>query len=227
MAGGYVVQTAVGFSPLPVIMMVEAPAIAVPSSPPQVVDVVPPSAYRGRIAHRLPQMMQENGCQKNADFCDFGREKQSRVRIGRMRRLLLAVLYLAMTLVRLYADTHRARQQPHHGVRSLAGCLIWAIQACALDLPNLIAQQPPALHVAMQLSKRVGRDRLALGRAQAFKAFGSLLFSLGLNPRMPSRDNVAFMRLMVRLCSPTRHSRSRLGRLASSSSIVGIATILQ
>jgi hypothetical protein len=36
MAGGYVVQTAVGFSRLPAIMMVEAPAIAVPSSPPQV-----------------------------------------------------------------------------------------------------------------------------------------------------------------------------------------------
>jgi hypothetical protein len=72
-------------------------------------------------------------------------------------------------------DTHHARQQPHHGVRSLAGCLIEAIQACALDLPNLIAQQPPALHVAMQLSQRVGRYRLALGRAQAFKAFGSLL----------------------------------------------------
>jgi hypothetical protein len=32
MAGGYVVQTAVGFSRLPAIMMVEAPAIAVASS---------------------------------------------------------------------------------------------------------------------------------------------------------------------------------------------------
>jgi hypothetical protein len=35
------------------------------------------------------------------------------------------------------------------------------------------------------------------------------------------------IRLMIRLCSPTRLSRSRLGRLASSSLIVGIATILQ
>jgi hypothetical protein len=52
-------------------------------------------------------------------------------------------------------------------------------------------------------------------------------FSLGLNPRMPSRTNVAFIRLMIRFCSPTRLSRSRLGRLASSSLIVGIATILQ
>ena len=52
-------------------------------------------------------------------------------------------------------------------------------------------------------------------------------FSLGLKPRMPSRINVAFMRLTIRLCSPTRFSRSRLGRLASSSWMVGIATILQ
>jgi hypothetical protein len=35
------------------------------------------------------------------------------------------------------------------------------------------------------------------------------------------------MRLVMRERSLTRHSRSRLGRLASSSSIVGIATIPQ
>jgi len=39
---------------------------------------------------------------------------------------------------------------------------------------------------------------------------------LGLKPRMPSRTNVALIRLMIRLCSPTRLSRSRLGRLPSS-----------
>src|SRR5262245_58396943 len=53
------------------------------------------------------------------------------------------------------------------------------------------------------------------------------LFSLGLNPRMPSRISAAFIRLTIRLCSPTRLSRSRLGRLASSSFNVGIATTLQ
>ena len=52
-------------------------------------------------------------------------------------------------------------------------------------------------------------------------------FSLGLKPRMPSRASAAFILLTIRLCSPTRLSRSRLGRLASSSVIVGIATILQ
>src|SRR6516225_11489250 len=37
-------------------------------------------------------------------------------------------------------------------------------------------------------------------------------FSLGLKPRMPSLINAAFIRLTIRLCSPTRLSRSRLGR---------------
>jgi hypothetical protein len=41
------------------------------------------------------------------------------------------------------------------------------------------------------------------------------LFKLKL--RMPRRTSVDFMRLMSRLCSATRQSRSRLGRFASSS----------
>src|SRR5215831_1979070 len=41
--------------------------------------------------------------------------------------------------------------------------------------------------------------------------------SLGLKLRMPSRARVALMRLMMVVCSPTSVSRSRWGRLASSS----------
>src|SRR6516164_3641707 len=44
---------------------------------------------------------------------------------------------------------------------------------------------------------------------------------------MPSRARVPFMRFTSRVRSLTRHSRSRLGRLASSSAIVGTRTILQ
>ena len=51
--------------------------------------------------------------------------------------------------------------------------------------------------------------------------------SSGLKPRMPSRARAAFMRLTMRVRSPTRFSCSRLGRLASSSSIVGTATMPQ
>src|SRR5262249_47643200 len=46
------------------------------------------------------------------------------------------------------------------------------LQACLLDLPNLIADKPSALHVAPQLSQRVRRDRLALGRSPTVKAPG-------------------------------------------------------
>src|SRR6266550_1525560 len=50
-------------------------------------------------------------------------------------------------------------------------------------------------------------------------------FSLGLKPRMPSRVNAAFIRLTIRVCSPTRLSRSRLGRLASSYDHLAVITL--
>src|SRR6516164_1439824 len=52
-------------------------------------------------------------------------------------------------------------------------------QASILDLPNLITDQPTALHIAAQLSQRVGRYWLVLGRAQIFEALGSL-FQFGI-----------------------------------------------
>ena len=50
---------------------------------------------------------------------------------------------------------------------------------------------------------------------------------VGLKLRIPSRARVPFMRLTNRVRSPTRHSRSRVGRLASSSAIVGTRAMLQ
>src|SRR6266550_3498074 len=50
---------------------------------------------------------------------------------------------------RLDANAHHTRQQAHHGMRSLAGFMLEVIQACALDLPDLIAHEPSAFHVAM------------------------------------------------------------------------------
>src|SRR6202043_3614713 len=77
------------------------------------------------------------------------------------------------------------------------GRMLETLQASILDLPDLITDEPPAHHVAMQLSQRVGRDRLALGRAQAVKTFGCLLplwvksaggGARALPPRRCSRD---------------------------------------
>ena len=50
---------------------------------------------------------------------------------------------------------------------------------------------------------------------------------VGLKLRMPSRASAPFMRLTSRVRSLTRTSRSRLGRLASSSASVGTRTMLQ
>jgi hypothetical protein len=58
-------------------------------------------------------------------------------------------------------------------------------------------------------------------------SFASALRSVGLNVRIPKRAKVALIRFMSRVHSPTRFSRSRFGRLASSSPIVGIAAMLQ
>src|SRR4249919_3142297 len=52
-------------------------------------------------------------------------------------------------LGRLDANAHHTRQKAHHGMRSLTGCMLEAIQACVLDLLDLIAHEPSALHVAI------------------------------------------------------------------------------
>ena len=53
------------------------------------------------------------------------------------------------------------------------------------------------------------------------------LRKVGLKSRMPNRAKVPLIRFTMRVRSLTRHSRSRLGRLASSSAIVGMRAMLQ
>jgi hypothetical protein len=62
--------------------------------------------------------------------------------------------------------------------------------------------------------------RSAPNRSGALRKFGLKL-------PMPRRAKVLFIRLVMRVRSPTSVSRSRLGRRASASSSVGIAAILQ
>src|ERR1700704_4153170 len=57
-------------------------------------------------------------------------------------------------------------------MRSITGRLLDTLQALLLNLPDLIIDEPSALHVATQLSQCVGRDWLALRRVQAVKARG-------------------------------------------------------
>src|SRR6266699_5715036 len=76
---------------------------------------------------------------------------------------------------RLDTNPDHARQQAHHCVWSVTGRVLDTLQASMLDLPDLITDQPTALHIATQLSQRVGRYWLVLGRAQIFEALGGLL----------------------------------------------------
>src|SRR5215475_12893157 len=76
---------------------------------------------------------------------------------------------------RLDTNPDYARQQAHHCVWSFIGHALQTLKASILDLPDLITDQPTALHIATHLGQRVGRYWLALGRAQIFEALGSLL----------------------------------------------------
>src|SRR5436190_13909770 len=82
----------------------------------------------------------------------------------------------------------------------------------------------------------------AISRCSSAKVFGgsgmpsgvctvarrsAALRRIGLKLRIPSRAKVDFIRFTIRVRSPTRLSRSRLGRLASSSAIVGTRAMLQ
>ena len=62
--------------------------------------------------------------------------------------------------------------------------------------------------------------RSASRRSAAFRR-------VGLKPRMPRRARAPLIRFTMRVRSPTRLSRSRFGRRASSSSSVGTAAMLQ
>ena len=76
---------------------------------------------------------------------------------------------------RLYANPDHPRHQAHHDMRSVTGGLLEALQAGPLNVPDLTADEPAALHVVLEFSQCVGRDRLAFGRAQAVEAFNRLL----------------------------------------------------
>ena len=53
---------------------------------------------------------------------------------------------------RFYTDTSNAGDQSDHRVCSVTGRQLNTLQASVLDLADLITDEPPALHVAMQLS---------------------------------------------------------------------------
>ena len=128
---------------------------------------------------------------------------------------------------RLDADPDDPGQQAEHGVPPGRGLPLQRLEAGLLDLPDLVAHEPQPRHVAAQLGERVRRQRPALGRAHRLQALRRVP-----QGRLEAADaqagpGRALIRFTIRVRSPTRPSRSRFGRLASSSSSVGTAAMLQ
>ena len=53
---------------------------------------------------------------------------------------------------RFYTNANNAGEQSDHRVWSITGRLLHTLQASLLDLADMITEEPPALHVATQLS---------------------------------------------------------------------------
>ena len=95
-----------------------------------------------------------------------------------------------------------------------------------LDLPDLADDEAQPRHVALQLGQYIWRQRHALRgvyRCKTLRRLAQGWFEIA-NAQPAS---VAFIRFTMRVRSPTRHPRSRFGRLASSSAIVGTRAMLQ
>src|SRR6201986_1319797 len=103
----------------------------------------------------------------------------------------------------------------------MPGRMLETFQPGILDLPDLFADQSTALHIAAQFSQRVGRYWLVLGGRQKFQARGGLLH-FGIE----AADAEPAQRCFHPVDDPSLLSDETLalavGRLASSSSIVGI-----
>src|SRR5207237_4087425 len=95
-----------------------------------------------------------------------------------------------------------------------------------LDLSDLADNKAQPRYIALQLCQGIWRQRHTLRGVHGCRTFGRLA-QVGLKLRMPIRARVAFIRFTMRVRSPTRQSRSRFGRLASSSAIVGTRAMLQ
>ena len=111
-------------------------------------------------------------------------------------------------------------------MRLVLRSLLRPLRTGLLDLLDLVHDEPQAGHVAPKFEQRVGRERHPLGGRSVARRSGALR-NVGLKLRTPKRTRQLFIRLTRRVRSRTSASRSRLGRLASSSASVGRATMWQ
>ena len=97
----------------------------------------------------------------------------------------------SMSAVSMPTPITRAMQSNHRVGPSPGACSIRSRRASSI-CADLITDEPPALHVAMQLSPRVGRQRFALGRAQIFEALRRPCCSVGIEAADAQPDQRCF-----------------------------------
>jgi hypothetical protein len=117
-------------------------------------------------------------------------------------------------------------QQSDHRMDAAIESLFLPLQARGLDLTDLVGEQAQPCPLAPQLGRCVRRHRLPFRRGQPLEPLHGRAQGRP-KPRMPRRASALLIRLPMRVRSPTRFSRSQLGRFASSSSRLGTAAMLQ
>jgi len=129
---------------------------------------------------------------------------------------------------RLGPDAVDLGQEANHRVRSFLRSRrrFQPARTGLLDGVDLRAHEAEPLEEAEEFGARVRRQERSLG-GDRVAGLSATERRVGLKLCTPKRVRIAFMRLMSRVCSPTRASRSRFGRRASSSTGVGIAAVLQ
>jgi hypothetical protein len=114
------------------------------------------------------------------------------------------------------SDTYASR--PHTPIyRDAARGVNYHRSAWPEPIPHLLVPGQPGWSNASLVSAAIFGGRGMPSGVCTVARRSAALRRLGLKSRMPSRARVDLIRFTMRERSPTRHSRSRFGRLASSS----------
>src|ERR1700756_2412337 len=103
--------------------------------------------------------------------------------------------------------------QPNHGVGPGLRVLLQSFLTSYLDLLIWLITKPSRAISRCSSAKVFGGSGMPSGVCTVARRSAALRRG-GLKLRMPSRTRVDFIRFTIRVRSPTRHSRSRFGRLA-------------
>src|SRR5258707_8096598 len=127
---------------------------------------------------------------------------------------------------RLDAKPNDPHEQKNHGIHFVSGVSLETLQSCPLDGLDLLFDDAKTLHVTAKCCGCVGWQRNSSGVRTA-SSFSLAFRNTGLKLRTPNWIRIDFIRLTVLVRSWTNDSRSRCGRLASSSATVGTMAKLQ